>query len=135
MKRRLIGSFVMMIALTACQTLIPNSPVRPLAMLSGTQWLLTHPDGIDQTISFGTNGQVSGSSGCNNFSGSFMQTGRMVTFGPLASTRRACQEPLQSAEARFFNLLADTRAADATMNELVFFGDRGEVLAVLIRNG
>lgn len=45
------------------------------------------------TISFEEeNGQVAGSTGCNNFFGSFSKSGNDLTFGPLGMTRKMCED-------------------------------------------
>ncbi|MGB3457288.1 MAG: META domain-containing protein [Litorimonas sp.] len=107
----------------------------PLPTLQNTQWTVTSPNGVAQTLTFGTGNTVSGSTGCNSFSGSVMQSGNALSFGPLASTRRACQEPRQSAERQFFDLLDRTRGANATLQTLTLLGQQGDVLAVLARAG
>ena len=48
---------------------------------------------------------VSGSSGCNTFSGSFALDGTSVTIGPLASTRMACDQAVMDQEAAFLTAL------------------------------
>lgn len=57
------------------------------------------------TLSF-KDGQVSGSAGCNNFHGSYKAEGGKIQFGPLATTRRACEEPLMTQEREFLAALA-----------------------------
>lgn len=129
---RIIGAVVVMAALTACQTMIGNAQNQPLQSLAGTEWGFPN-NPYNQFIAFNPNGEVNGNGGCNGFFGSFTQMGPQLTFGPIASTRRACQEPLNSAERGFFDVLNRTRTVNATNRELVLFGDRGEVLAVMTR--
>ncbi len=45
------------------------------------------------TAIFGPDGTVAGSSGCNNYSGTFTVDGENITFGPAISTAKACIEP------------------------------------------
>ena len=46
------------------------------------------------TILFGESGQISGSGGCNNYSGSYKSDGvGSIEIGPLASTMMACADP------------------------------------------
>ena len=70
--------------------------------LDGTTWTLDvaglnvpGADAVAPTISF-SNASVSGSSGCNNFSGGYTVSGATLTFGPLASTQKACG-PVETA--------------------------------------
>jgi heat shock protein HslJ len=57
------------------------------------------------TMSF-KDGQVAGSAGCNNFHGTYATEGSKLTLGPLATTRRACEEPLMTQEQQFLAALA-----------------------------
>ena len=45
------------------------------------------------TLNFGADGQVSGNSGCNNYSGGYETSGAALKIGPLASTMMACDKP------------------------------------------
>ena len=129
---RILGGLAVMAALTACQTAISHSQNRPLPSLVGTEWGFPN-NPYDQFIAFNANGEVSGNGGCNGFFGSFTQSGPNIAFGPLASTRRACQDPLDSAERGFMSVLNRARTVNATARELVFYGEQGEVLAVMTR--
>ena len=50
-------------------------------------------------------GQVSGSSGCNRFHGSFTAQGNALAIPPLATTRMACEEGLMAQEQEFLRAL------------------------------
>lgn len=129
---RIVGSILAIGALAACQKMLSEAPTRPLPTLAGTEWAPF--DGPpDQFVAFRAGGEISGSGGCNNFFGSFTEQGRMLTVGPLASTKRACPEPIMSSEQNFFNLLANVRAAEATWKELRLYGENGQTLAILRR--
>ena len=47
----------------------------------------------------------SGSGGCNDYSGSYTLDGTSVTIGPLASTRKACEQEIMDQEMAFFAAL------------------------------
>ena len=57
------------------------------------------------TLAF-KDGKVSGSAGCNNFHGGYKAEGSKIQFGPLATTRRACEESLMTQEKEFLAALA-----------------------------
>jgi heat shock protein HslJ len=57
------------------------------------------------TMSF-KDGTVAGSAGCNNFHGKYSTAGSKLEVGPLATTRRACEEPLMTQEREFLAALA-----------------------------
>jgi heat shock protein HslJ len=56
-------------------------------------------------VSF-SDGRVSGSAGCNSFHGTYATEGRQIKVGPLATTRRACDEPLMTQEREFLAALS-----------------------------
>ena len=74
------------------------------AGLPGTSWEVTmYNNGKEAvvgliadsqvTLNFGADGQVSGNSGCNNYSGGYETSGAALKVGPLASTMMACDKP------------------------------------------
>jgi heat shock protein HslJ len=74
------------------------------AGLPGTAWKVTmYNNGREAvvgmiadseiTLNFGAEGQVSGNSGCNNYSGGYETSGDQLKIGPLASTRMFCDKP------------------------------------------
>jgi heat shock protein HslJ len=109
--------------------------------LAGTSWNVTNYNNgkeavvglvADTTITlvFGDSGQISGSSGCNSFSGTYTSDGAgSIEIGQLASTMMACVEPqgLMEQEAQFLAALPlatsyrvegnvlDLRSADGAM--------------------
>jgi heat shock protein HslJ len=50
--------------------------------------------------------QVTGSAGCNDFHGTYATEGSRIEIGPLATTRRACEESLMTQEREFLAALA-----------------------------
>ncbi len=117
-------------ALAACQKVLKDAQLRPLATLVGTEWGL-QDDG--RFVAFKMGGEVVGSGGCNNFFGSFTQDGRALSFGPLASTKKACPQPIMDGEREWLDLLRKVRAAEANHMELTLYGEGEEVLATLRR--
>jgi len=88
----------------------------PAPQLAGVNWKVTSFNnnrhavvGVlgesSLTLSF-KDGQVSGSAGCNNFHGKYATEGIKLQLGPLATTRRACDEPLMTQEREFLAALA-----------------------------
>jgi heat shock protein HslJ len=59
----------------------------------------------DITLVFGAE-EVSGSAGCNRFWASYTTDGDSISFGPAATTRMACEEPLMTQEQAFLAALA-----------------------------
>jgi heat shock protein HslJ len=84
----------------------------PPPELSGTSWTVTGIDGSstgrgpDLTADFTVDGRVNGDSGCNSYSGPYIQSGDTVRIGELLSTRRACiDQARQQQEARLLRAL------------------------------
>lgn len=87
--------------------------------LVGTQWQLVSfldytsgrietpvVEGSGVIIEFGEEGAVAGNAGCNTFNGSYELQGELLSFGPLATTRRACADAaLSEQEAAFLSAL------------------------------
>lgn len=82
------------------------------ADLAGTGWLPVEvagakvPQGVAAGVRFGADGTVSGSSGCNRFTASYALDVDAISFGPVASTRRACPGPVMAFETVFLGALA-----------------------------
>ncbi len=68
-------------------------------------------EGTTLTASFGEDGNISGSAGCNNFSGPYTTDGNKITIGPLASTMMACEGPAEIMEQEAQYLAALQSAA------------------------
>lgn len=103
----------------------------PPADLVGPTWRLVAiggdavPADAGVTLTFGTDGGVSGSSGCNRFSGTAdLGPGSALGFSPLASTRRACAPPAMEREQAFLTALQAADRAVVTDGELRLSGAR-----------
>lgn len=58
------------------------------------------------SLKFTTDGQVSGTTDCNNFFGSFtIEADKAITFGPLASTKKFCAD---SQETEFTDMITNS---------------------------
>lgn len=93
-----------------------------LSYNNGKQAVVSVLAGTSITAQFGTDGTLSGNSGCNTYNGTFTATGRMITVGPLASTRMACGDPagVMDQETQFLAALqsAATYKIEGTTLEL-----------------
>jgi heat shock protein HslJ len=65
---------------------------------------------LQPTIEFTADGRVSGFAGCNTFSGSYATDGSTLTWGPLATTRMACQRPGSAVESDYLAALSGVDA-------------------------
>ncbi|MEK8144280.1 META domain-containing protein [Streptomyces sp. M10(2022)] len=95
---------------------------QPPAPLTGTAWKVTGlisdtvatslPAGTEGKgrITFGKDGSVEGSLGCNTFRGKAKVSGSTITFGPLASTRKMCSGPEMKLEQAMLGVLDGSTA-------------------------
>lgn len=87
--------------------------------LVGTEWILGDLPGqvladVRPTISFSGDGTVTGNAGCNTFNGTYTADGSNLTFGPLASTKIACEGAKGTLETAFLGAVQATTAYEIT---------------------
>lgn len=118
--------------LAAISAAVPGHAQMP--PLAGTEWGLDAAGAPDRFIRFGSDGRVSGSAGCNRFTGSYEHEGARLSFGPLATTRMMCAPDVMEAEEAFLSALSRVEgiaALDPLALELA--GEGGEPLLTLTR--
>jgi putative lipoprotein len=87
----------------------------PATGLAGTEWRITEIAGApadatsDATLRFDAGGFVSGSTGCNKFTGSASIQDDQLIFAPLATTRLACAPELMAQEQSFLSAIQAVR--------------------------
>ena len=92
------------------------------------------PSDAPVTVTF-SDGQASGSAGCNTFSGSYEAADDgTLTFGPLASTMMACEEPLMTLESAYFGAMDAVTSFSVDGVALTLSGD-GETLSYTAESG
>jgi len=112
--------------------------------LAGTSWHVTGYNngkqavvsvtvGSNVTMAFGTDGRVSGSAGCNNYTASYTNDGAALKFGPAAATRRMCVTPegVMEQEQQFLQALETVTTARQEGERLELRGDRGQLVVSL----
>lgn len=95
------------------------------AALAGSEWGIEKP--VEQFIKFSGKGQVSGYAGCNRFFGSYLidKSKGKITIGPLASTKKACEQSVMDAEHVFINQLESAKTFKRTRLHLNLFDEDG----------
>lgn len=100
--------------------------------LAGTSWRLIEidgqlvPEGVDATINFEEGGQVSGTSGCNQYGGAYSVDGGQISFPEIAMTEMDCLEDgIMQLELTFIDALS----AGGT------FDNQGDSLTIDAANG
>lgn len=66
-------------------------------------WRLVGGQGDEPlTVTFGADGRVNGTTGCNNFMGEYSVVGGQLTLGALGVTRRACPDAARAQQEQTF---------------------------------
>ena len=112
--------------------------VLPPAELAGTSWTFVSIGGVDvapdrpTALKFDGN-RLSGSAGCNRFSGAYKHVGRTLTAGPLMATEMACPGAGMTQEGAFLALMrGPVSLTFPTDGTLILTGSGGQT-AVLKR--
>jgi len=82
---------------------------------------------------FAADGSVSTTIGCNRMAGAPKIDGDRLRFGPLATTRMACAEPLMQLETRYAAALDATRSFRVDASSLRFLDESGAEQVVFSR--
>jgi heat shock protein HslJ len=87
-------------------------------LLQEPNWQISRIDGRPvaagnvPTLRFGTDGSVSGSTGCNTYRGGFTLTGETLSLSLVATTRMACAAPAMAQEQQLLLALGAVRGFD-----------------------
>jgi heat shock protein HslJ len=119
------------------ETVLTFSVLEPAPLTGTTWWLNGYHDGQSGFVSvlssteitalFGDDGQVSGSAGCNDYSASYTVKDGVITFGPAATTRKACAEPegIMTQESAYLAALESVVAFQIEGDELTLTNTEG----------
>ena len=129
----LLATFV---SLIGCAQITPQTSDEPL---ENTYWKLTSLGNVPVSavanqreahfILHPADLRVSGSGGCNRFTGAYELAGGRLTFGNrMASTMMACPETMET-ERKFLAALQQVRSARVTRNLLELLDASGSVVA------
>jgi heat shock protein HslJ len=89
---------------------------------NGKQAVVSVLGGTTITANFGKDGNLTGNASCNDYNGPYKVNGNQITIGPLASTRKFCNDPagVMDQEAQYLAALetAATYQIEGTVLEL-----------------
>jgi len=99
---------------------LPGSSWIVVGYNNGKQAVVSTMVGTDLTADFGTDGMLTGNSGCNTYSASYKTDGDKITIGPAATTRMACEQAVMDQEQQYLAALstAATYRIDGSKLEL-----------------
>lgn len=118
-------------------TLEDKQAAQPNLPLLGTRWTLTtlidgetassSPAASKAYLTF-EGGKVTGSTGCNDLSGTAVVEGKYLAFGPLGTTRKACAGTLATVEKAMLAVLKGTVRFEVTSSGLTLKGQNSKAL-------
>jgi heat shock protein HslJ len=132
------SSLILMGAMVALLLLMVGpAKANPDAALVGTYWRAVEIDGNPVTpqsekreahlVLMSEGKRVSGSTGCNRFTGTFEQTADGYRFSKMAVTKMACPPPLDALERAFLQALGVTASVRISENTLEMIDASGRV--------
>jgi heat shock protein HslJ len=111
----------------------------PGVSLDGTSWVLTGVkggpalSGATVTIEF-SNGRISGSDGCNSYSGSVTLKGNKFNVGKdIISTMMACSDPIMQQSSAFYDALKQSTAYKVVDQQLTLLDASGQIVAAFTK--
>jgi heat shock protein HslJ len=103
--------------------------------LTGTKWELATLNGnvplpdVTVTMNFDPGGQLSGTDGCNHYSGTYSVNGSQLKLNQGASTMMACEESIMAQANSFSTALANTQTYVTQKDTLIVRDATGKELA------
>ena len=97
---------------------------------NGKQAVVSPAAGTTLTAVFGVD-TVSGSAGCNDYNGSYTLTGTSLVVGPLATTRKACDQAVMDQETAFLTALQTPTTVEASGPTVTLRAAGGETQVIL----
>jgi putative lipoprotein len=113
--RPALGLVPLILVFAGCAIANQSTP-EPSKGLVDTAWVVTSISGqavvpdAPPTMAFGADGRVSGTGGCNQYSGPYEIDGAGIQFGDLASTLMLCEGAPGTQETAFFAALDGANA-------------------------
>ena len=91
--------------------------------------------GTEITANFGSNGELTGSGGCNNYSTTYTTNGSQLTIKPIAGTQKHCADPagVSDQEASYFAALDSATNFKLSGDQLALFRDDGTYAVSYVR--
>lgn len=123
---------------TAVTTTVPSEPTWNAIMYNNGSSGIASVVGVAITAQFGPNGQVSGFSGCNDYSGTYTvgQDGT-VKMGPITATQKTCDQPanVMQQESQYLAALQSAATFQVQGSSLTAQNANGELAVQYERTG
>ena len=104
--------------------------------LTSKVWALTElngaplPAGVGISAQFTSDGKVSGSAGCNRYTGTYTLSGNSITFSSMATTMMMCDESVMAQESAYLSALGEAKTYTVKGDQLTLVGSDKTSLAV-----
>jgi heat shock protein HslJ len=98
---------------------------------NGNQAVVGLQTGTTADATFSADGKLSGSGGCNAYTGSYTLAGQSLVIGPLRSTKKACEPAILLQEQQFFTALGKATRIDPSGGSIMLRDDSGAIQVVL----
>lgn len=112
---------------------LPDSPLTLVRYLNDDEYQDALV-GTEASVTFSSDGTISGSFGCNSIGGSYSYDADTITFGPLMMTLMACDGPMMQQEAAMVRVLTGRVRYSVTDEELVISDDDRILASFRIQN-
>ncbi|MCA9869910.1 MAG: META domain-containing protein [Anaerolineae bacterium] len=125
MKRTILLCLVLVALVSACGG---------ATSLTGTTWTVTALSGVsvDPTVPmtgvFGSDGKLTGTGGCNNYSAAYTASGKNLTIESPVSSTMACNEATDQQESEYFYLLENSSTYEIKGNALTIKDSTGQTI-------
>ena len=87
------------------------------------------------TAVFGSEGKLSGSGGCNQYSAVYKAIGQNITISQPSSTMMACKDNIMQQEAQYFSLLPTAATYETSGDQLTVFNTTGTKILIYKTSG
>ncbi|SDU36818.1 META domain-containing protein [Jiangella alkaliphila] len=118
-----------------------DGSTEPAVPIVGSRWVLEELQAAGATVAgqsdpeayfeIDENGDVTGTTGCNGFSGSAEVGDASITFQPLISTRRGCSGELGQIDTHMLAVLNGEVTVEVTGDALTLTNTEGDSLSLL----
>jgi heat shock protein HslJ len=117
-----------------------DGSTEPAVPVVGSRWVLDEvtaqgatverPADADAYFQIDENGDVTGSTGCNGFSGSAEVSDSSISFAPLISTRRGCSGELGKIDSSMLQVLNGDVTVEVSGDVLTVTNAEGDTLSL-----
>ncbi|MEQ8825217.1 MAG: META domain-containing protein [Filomicrobium sp.] len=122
---------VSVLAIAGCDA---TNSANQLTDLTETSWKVEGiPKQVTATMSFGADGRVTGSAGCNRYFGTYKTSGQTIEISGIGSTRKMCPDVEMSVETELLKSLAVVNRWQVTSDKLKLTGPVDTTLVRLRR--